>query len=228
MNQINMLPNPYASLPHSLQYVEYTPLRGEEIVTFQTYVGSLVTPHESKSLRSFKLRTQVLKERKKKKKFTKRSYKMYKLLKQRKKKKAVSFSLSSALSGFKNRPVFSVAIRLTQNNVFCTLKNLVTKKTLQNSSSGTQGVHTSKKSLRYSCRQLVPAFLKRIPAAEPQSVFIANITVPKRLRKFVALKLANRFKGSRFFLFLNGKKCFNGCRPSKQRRKKHQKYRVFK
>lgn len=128
-------------------------------------------------------------------------------------------------------PTFSLIglnIRCTQNNIFCTLYDFTNKKTIKNLSAGIQGIHTSKKSLKYACRQLLPIFLKKINKKKvKRNLYIVNLIVPKYLRRFVVSKIGECFFGQRFFLFLNEKKCFNGCRPPKQRRKKHQRYKIF-
>ena len=140
----------------------------------------------------------------------------------------VGSGLNTFLRGSKAESLVCLSVRLTQNNVFCTLQNLLDKSILKNVSSGIKQLKTSKKSLKYSCKVIVPSFLATIPRYQQNRILIANIIVPKYLRRFVVLSICNYFKGQRFFLFFNGKKCFNGCRPPKQRRKKHQRYRTFK
>lgn len=60
------------------------------------------------------------------------------------------------LKGF-NLKIF---IRVLPNNIFCTLKNLGTKKTLVHRSSGTYKLRTSKKNLKYNVKIMLQFFLK--------------------------------------------------------------------
>jgi len=155
-----------------------------------------------------------------------RSARLY--VKKKRTRTHVGLKLERALAHFKKLSVSLVSIRVTQNNIFCTLTNLVTQKVVYALSAGRSKLHTSKKSLKYCFHTLLPIFLKRITFPVKGSVALVNFTVTRRLRRFTLFKLTEPFRWVSCYLFFNGKKCFNGCRPPKQRRKKHKKYRIFK
>jgi ribosomal protein S11 len=119
-------------------------------------------------------------------------------------------------------------IRITSNNVFCTLKNIKEKKILFVGSSGIYKVKTSKKTLRYSTKVIVGYFLKKIKKGLNSKRFFVNIIAPIRIRKAVIKQLAKFFKKSSLIVNAENKKCFNGCRPKKKKRKKQKGLRIFK
>jgi ribosomal protein S11 len=119
-------------------------------------------------------------------------------------------------------------IRVTPNNVFCTLKNITKNKTTYVGSSGIYKVKTSKKTLRYSTKVVVGYFLGAIKKELNSKRFVVNIVGPIRTRKAILKQLAKYFKRSSLILNVESKKCFNGCRPPKKKRKKQKGLRVFK
>jgi ribosomal protein S11 len=121
-----------------------------------------------------------------------------------------------------------INIRITPNNIFCTLKNLLKNKTLKVCSSGTYKVKTSKKTLRYSTKVVVGSFLEDIKNDLNSNKFIVNVTGPIKIRKGVLKQLSKYLKKSSVVININDKKCFNGCRPPKKRRKKQKGLRIFK
>jgi ribosomal protein S11 len=134
------------------------------------------------------------------------------------------------LVGRKNNgiPSKKLNIRITPNNVFCTLKNIKKKKTTYVSSSGISKVKTSKKTLRYSTKIVVGHFLRTVKKELNTKQFIVDLAGPIRIRKAVLKQLAKYFKKSSLILNVESKKCFNGCRAPKKRRKKQKGLRVLK
>jgi ribosomal protein S11 len=125
-------------------------------------------------------------------------------------------------------PEKKLSIRVTPNNVFCTLKNILRKKTISLGSSGIYKVKTSKKTLRYSTKVILEYFLKTIKKELNSKKVIVNIIGPIRIRKAILKQLKKYFKKSSLILNIENKKCFNGCRPKKKKRKKQKGLRVFK
>jgi ribosomal protein S11 len=75
-----------------------------------------------------------------------------------------------------------IYIRLTQNNIFCTLTNNKFK-TLVISSSGKYKIKTSKKKLKYSSAIVLKSFLKEIKPKVLNAKLLISITAPKKLKK---------------------------------------------
>jgi hypothetical protein len=51
---------------------------------------------------------------------------------------------------------------------------------------------------------------------------------PKKIKKLVLEVISNNLKGKNLIIDVKSKKCFNGCRPPKKRRKKQKGLRIFK
>ena len=114
------------------------------------------------------------------------------------------------------------------NNVFCTLKNCFNNKTIQVGSAGKYKVKTSKKTLKFSCKIIVGFFLREIRQDLSSKKILINLTGPITLRKSLIEQVTKSIKGNSVTLNVNQKKCFNGCRPPKKRRKKQKGLRLFK
>lgn len=119
-------------------------------------------------------------------------------------------------------------IRITPNNVFCTLKDLSTNTIVDVGSSGKYQVKTSKKTLRFSCKIIINFFLEQVKYKIKSKKILVNLTGPIRLRKVVLEQIAKYIGGASATININQKKCFNGCRPQKKRRKKQKGLRIFK
>jgi ribosomal protein S11 len=127
-----------------------------------------------------------------------------------------------------NRFYKKISIRITPNNVFCTLKNINKNKTIKIGSSGKYKVKTSKKTLRYSTKVVVESFLEEIKSELSSKRIIINLIAPIRIRKTVLKQLSKYTRKNSIIINVDNKKCFNGCRPPKKRRKKQKGLRVFK
>jgi ribosomal protein S11 len=116
--------------------------------------------------------------------------------------------------------------RITQNNVFCTL---VDGKILEVGSAGKYKVKVSKKTLRYNTKILVNIFLKKIRSRLKRKHIIINLIGSSRIRKPLLKQIFKQFGiKTSITASINSKKCFNGCRPRKKRRKKQRGLRIFK
>jgi ribosomal protein S11 len=122
-----------------------------------------------------------------------------------------------------------LSIRITPNNVFCTLKNLKTGKTLLVGSSGKYKIKISKKNLRFTYKIIVGSFLKEIKRKMKKSKLLVSIIGPIRIRKALVKQIVKVLpKKKQLIINVDAKKCFNGCRPQKKRRKKQRGLRIFK
>jgi len=129
---------------------------------------------------------------------------------------------------FKN---FRLVVKLTSNNVFCTLIDLNSKKTVLQLSSGKCNISCSKKLLRYSTKIVLESFLQRCEPFLAESTVTLKFSGPIRMRRFIlnsSFYHLRIFKVAQIFFDIKANKCFNGCRPPKQRRKKNKGLRLFK
>ena len=145
----------------------------------------------------------------------------------------------------KKRLLKKISIRIAQNNIFCTLTDLKSKRILHASSSGIYKIKISKRKLKYLYGPFISLFFKKIKKnTKNLSNTFFNIIAPARLRKkilklvsiiikefnFLSLKKQNK-KAKRYqniVININTKKCFNGCRAPKGIRKKRNFYRIYK
>jgi len=131
-------------------------------------------------------------------------------------------------------PFYSISIRMTQNNLFCYVGDIVTNKTLLKLSSGNVKINITKKTIKFHSSRIIPYFFSLLRRKMIKRVISVNFTVPKTLKRkifFLVLsklkKVRNKKKFLKLFIF-RGKKCFNGCRAPKLKRKKRHKYRILK
>ena len=122
-----------------------------------------------------------------------------------------------------------IYIRLKPNNIFCTLVDLKENKILLNISSGKYKMQTSKKRLKYNSKILLDHFFKDAQKYlyKKKNIIlelISPIKIRKRIIRFVKTTLIKK----NLILYTNEKKCFNGCRAAKKRRKKRNRIRIFK
>ena len=134
-----------------------------------------------------------------------------------------------------------ITIRVTANNIFCTLKK--ENKTLYIGSSGIYKVHISKKILKTNIKIVISKFLSKIKKKITFTNFFLTIICAKKFkkkllkqvlvfRKNIIKKKLKRLKHKKASLLIkinfNPKKCFNGCRASKKIRKKRRYFRITK
>ena len=179
-----------------------------------------------------------MQKQKKKLNFIKYTYKYFKkrlpknLLRHRQlySKSTNSFNIyfKKILHFFNTKNIYKkVFIRLTQNNIFCTLTNS-RNKILLASSSGKYKIKTSKKKIKFSSIIVLKSFLKEIRKKILKGKVLINVISPKNLRKKIVRQLYNSIRKNRnFFINVHHKKVFNGCRPRKQKRKKRKGLRIF-
>jgi ribosomal protein S11 len=126
----------------------------------------------------------------------------------------------------KNKIKYIINIKITQNNIFCTLRHK--KKTLIILSSGVIKVKVSKKRLKFSYRFIIDKFIRNLKKFTKNTTSLITISGPITIKKKVLIRIINKLDKSKFFININTKKSFNGCRPKKQKRKKIKGKRIFK
>lgn len=127
-------------------------------------------------------------------------------------------------------PKYVLGFRITQNNVFCTLVNIKTKNIVLNSSAGKEKINVSRKTLAFGGKHIILNFLSKIRKKLEGLEVLVNITAPTKL-KIITLQLLRKAQIKThgfYFLNTNHKKCFNGCRVKKKKRKKQRGLRMFK
>lgn len=129
------------------------------------------------------------------------------------------------------RFLYKINIRLGQNNVFCTWLNALTKKSIFTRSSGRYNVKITRKRLRFNYKLIVRSFLREVKRKiknKKKIRFLIEIICPIRIRKKLVKLLVKSLKRHILILTFKEKKCFNGCRPKKMRRKKQKRFIVSK
>ena len=124
---------------------------------------------------------------------------------------------------------YKITIRATSNNVFCTLLDTKQNRTLFLGYSGKYNIKTSKRSLKFSSKHIIESFFKEINKKFnlDNGLFI-NLILPKRIKK-KTIKIVKSYYGKKkVILNVIGKKCFNGCKPKKKKRKKRKGFSLFK
>ena len=119
-------------------------------------------------------------------------------------------------------------MKVTQNNVFCTLVNCKTKKILLNTSSGKEKLKVSRKTLVFGAKNIIISFLKKSSKRFIGSTIQVKIVGPLRIKTVFLRLLKNYSKNSKLMINTIHKKCFNGCKVKKKKRKKQRGLRVFK
>jgi ribosomal protein S11 len=115
-------------------------------------------------------------------------------------------------------------IKLGSNNVFCTLKNIQKNTVYCSRSSGRYKYKITKKTLKYIAPLVISSFLEESRKDLYKSSLILNLIAPKRLRRYniraLGRMLIKKYRVKHLIFSVKDKKCFNGCRLPKLRRKK--------
>lgn len=125
-------------------------------------------------------------------------------------------------------PYQKLVIHIKSNNIFCTITNLTKNKILFFVSSGILNINTTKKKLNNNLTKILFVFIKKIFSYLKSPLIIdiiASVRHKKNILKYINLFLRNKKK---LFLNLENKKCFNGCKAPKKRRKKHKFNMLYK
>jgi len=128
-----------------------------------------------------------------------------------------------------------INIKVTSNNIFCTCINFITNKIIYNGSGGLYKIKVSKKKLKVVYKNILYkffGFLKKKYKKNFLDRILVCVSAPISLRKKITRAVINillKLKNLEVVLLkMNKKKCFNGCRASKVRRKKNLKFKIYK
>lgn len=119
-------------------------------------------------------------------------------------------------------------VRVTPNNVFCTLIDVTKKQIIYNKSAGIFKIPTSKKKIKFTHKIIILKFLSLIKSKLGTNLIVIKIIGPIKIRKSIVKCLSINLKRKNVILHTKPLKCFNGCRPAKKRRKKQKGLRIFK
>ena len=164
-------------------------------------------------------------------KYSKLSYKTQKVLFYTKKNIKYKFYRKNPLEQkeFQKKKYSTLlSIRITANNAFCNLKNNNKNKLLAVCSSGKYRVKSSKKNLRFTVKLILSFFIRKIKSKLKKKILLITIIAPSRIRKQIILYLSQTLKKKSLVVKVREKKCFNGCRPAKKKRKKQKRLRILK
>ena len=123
-------------------------------------------------------------------------------------------------------------IRVTSNNIFCTLIKKKEKKIIFTSSVGKNKLKTSQRKIKFTLKKILKIFYQKInyllKKKKIKSILI-EIIAPLKVKKILIknLKIFKKIKKN-ILINIKPKKCFNGCIPKKKIRKKKKKMRVLK
>jgi len=128
-----------------------------------------------------------------------------------------------------------INIKVTSNNIFCTCINFITNKIIYNGSGGLYKIKVSKKKLKLVYKNILYkffGFLRKKYRRNFLNRILVCVSAPITLRKKITRAVMNillKLKNLKVILLkMNKKKCFNGCRASKVRRKKNLKFKIYK
>lgn len=119
--------------------------------------------------------------------------------------------------------------RIAQNNVFCTMEDVRSGQILEVGSAGKYKIKVSRKTLRYNSKIIIGTFLRKIQKRLQNELILLALISPARMKKPIIKQVFTQ-SGIKtpITVDVNTKKCFNGCRPKKKRRKKRTGLRIFK
>jgi hypothetical protein len=168
------------------------------------------------------------KKRIKKKKFKKTLFRVQKLFN-------TTFSYYSkkliVVNKILNSTKLKAIIRVTANNIFCTIIQKIENKIIYVGSVGKYKLKSSQRKMKFTLKNIIKIFYNKINTLldkENNSIFI-EVIAPLKVKK-VLIKGLSFFKKKKKNIVINikPKKCFNGCIPPKKIRKRKRKMRILK
>ena len=125
-----------------------------------------------------------------------------------------------------------ITIKLTSNNVYCTLIDLLVNKTKIVVSAGKcNNFNVSKKTLKIKAIEIIKFFIKKVKKKiNTDEIIIVKFSGPIRLRKKILLQIVKLKSKKKLILLFkyNAIKCYNGCQPKKKKRKKRKGLTILK
>ena len=123
--------------------------------------------------------------------------------------------------------------------MFGTYSSLASTKIIKAISAGSLKLQTSRKMKKHVSRKFIYQVINMINKHQKfkdKSNLILTVIAKKRFRRFIKNAILRNLRGrtknlkksNRVLYIIRPKKCFNGCRAPKKRRKKRIKFRTFK
>ena len=138
-------------------------------------------------------------------------------------------SLSKIASLSRNNQLrYTIFFKIKQNNLFCTLKNIITNNILLVASAGKLKLNVSKNKLFFLQKKIIFKFLKKVKWILKRHKFsiIIKLICPLKLRRRVLRHVRILLKKRPLVVIFSDLKIFNGCRSKKKRRKKGLRNRI--
>lgn len=126
------------------------------------------------------------------------------------------------------KPNYSIIVKITPNNIFCTLRNDLKKKTIICLSAGILHLKVSKKKLKFIGKFIITCFINKIQKTVKNKRCFLTVSGPAKPRKFATKQFLLSLKKTKMLINILDKKVFNGCRAKKKRRKKRKGLTVLK
>jgi len=122
-----------------------------------------------------------------------------------------------------------IVIRITQNNIFITFFDFITKKIIKKMSCGRLRLKSSKKKIKFNLNIILNKIIFLI---KKYFYFVKNILLKITAPRYLKKKIYNFFFFSinynvHIIYIFDSNKAFNGCRVKKKRRKKRNFFRIF-
>lgn len=135
------------------------------------------------------------------------------------------------INNYSNWVKLKAVIRITANNIFCTILQKDKNKIVYVGSIGKYKLKTSQRKMKFALKTVIKIFYDKIIELLDETnntVFIEAI-VPLKVKKII-IKSLSIFKKKKKNIIINikPKKCFNGCVPPKKIRKRKRKMRILK
>jgi hypothetical protein len=121
-------------------------------------------------------------------------------------------------------------IKVASNNIFCTLNETSSNKILVKCCAGKYKIKLSKKSIKFHIKKILYLFFRENKFRKAQvskKNLIIVLTAPTRIKTKILKQIISISKKN-IIIKINSKKCFNGCKVSKKKRKKQKGFRIFK
>ena len=168
------------------------------------------------------------KKRIKKKKFKKSLFRVQKLFNTTFSYYSKKFVLIHKLL---NSTKLKAILRVTANNIFCTIIQKPENKLIYVGSVGKYKLKSSQRKMKFTLKTIVKFFYNKINTLltkEINSIFI-ELVAPLKVRRFLIKGLSFfKKKKKNIIISIKPKKCFNGCVPPKKIRKRKRKMRILK
>lgn len=167
------------------------------------------------------------KKRIKKKKFKKTLFRVQKLFNTTFSYYSKKFVLTNKIL---NSTKVKAIIRVTANNIFCTILQKPQNKIIYVGSVGKYKLKTSQRKMKFTLKTVLKLFYNKLNLVtkEINSIFI-EVLAPLKVRKLLIKGLSFfKKKKKNIIISIKPKKCFNGCIPPKKIRKRKRKMRILK